>query len=204
MKSGLTGAQILVLIVIDGQYRDYLDYTAKPPKEVLLTEKLLATKIPDILRASQVDLKIFSAGGGEVFLEDFAASLSRAKIQMPNGSGVLYKSGPLIDGEDKGPEVRQELVLDSLTAGRLLTSIKVYHAAKFDGIEFLYDDQSSQIFGGRCADTNTSEFPIDARKGESLIGFCVWLNEGITGLEILTSFGRRSTCYGCSTAGVSR
>lgn len=171
---------------------------------MLVTEKDLLAKLPDILKTSRIDLKVFSAGRGEIVLEDFAAASRQARVQMPNGIGALFKSASLFGGDKKVPEKKQELVFDSLTAGRLLTNIKVYHATKFDGIEFLYDDQSRQLFGNKCPETNTSEFAIDARKGESLIGFCVRSNSTITGVEILTSFGRRSSCYGSSEIGVSR
>lgn len=171
---------------------------------MILTDKDLLSRTPDITKSSRIDLKIFSAARGEIMLEDFATALKRARLQVPNGVGALFKSVSLKNGEEKVSGKKQELVLDSLTAGRLLTGIKVYHATKFDGIEFLYDDQSSQLFGNKCSESDASEFAIDARKGESLLGFCVRSNSDISGLEILTSFGRRSTYYGSLENGVMK
>ena len=41
---------------------------------------------------------------------------------------------------------------------KLLTSIKVYHGFALDGLEFLYEDSTSQVFGKRGGQPGGSEF----------------------------------------------
>jgi hypothetical protein len=98
----------------------------------------------------------------------------------------------------------QEVILQSITTGSLLTGIRVFHnSTGLEGLEFLYEDTSSQLFGSRggsssttTEDAKTSDFALDARKGEVLMGFCVRAQMFVDGIEILTSFGRKSPIFG--------
>ena len=107
---------------------------------------------------------------------------------------------------------------------KLLTCIKVYHGFALDGIEFLYEDSTSQLFGKRGGGPGGSEFRfgalltpqptafipelqliivlgIDTRRGEILTGFYLRAGLWIDGIEILTSLGRRSGVFGNPVGG---
>lgn len=198
--SGIT----LVLIFADGTYRDYIEYTAKQEREVLLQEELIRSKLPDIPRSAKVKLQIFSAGQGETTIEDFHA-VRNSKIQLPNGFGSAFKSSSLGTPSAVGSQ-SQQVILHSITTGRMLTGIRVFHSkSALDGLEFQYEDSSSQLFGhnnsgsGDANDKNRGvvDFVLDARKGECLLGFQLGVSAGkfVDGFEILTSFGRRSSIF---------
>ncbi|KAF8250105.1 hypothetical protein K440DRAFT_597519 [Wilcoxina mikolae CBS 423.85] len=203
--AGASSGVALVLIYVGDTYRDYIEYTTKPEREVLLQEDFIRSKLPDIHRSAIVKLKVYSAGQGETIVEDFHAARN-LKVQLPNGYGSAFKSSSLGPSETADPQ-SQQVILHSITTGRMLTGIRVFHtSAAWDGLEFLYEDSSSQLFGhrGTTGDANSSkkpavsDFTLDARKGESLLGFQLRVCGGrfVDGIEILTSFGRRSSVFG--------
>jgi hypothetical protein len=208
--AGASSGVALVLIYVGGTYRDFIEYTTKPEREVLLQEDLIRSKLPDLHRSAIIKLKVFSAGQGETIVEDFHAARN-LKVQLPNGYGSAFKSSSLGPLETAGSH-SQQVILHSITTGRMLTGIRVfYNSAAWDGLEFLYEDSSSQLFGhrGTTGDANNSkgpavsDFTLDTRKGESLLGFQLRVRAGrfADGIEILTSFGRRSSVFGNSQGG---
>ena len=70
-----------------------------------------------------------------------------------------------------------------------------------DGIEFCYEDATSQLFGKRGGKPGGDEFVLDTRRGEILLGFYVRAGLWIDGIEILTSLGRKSGVYGNAAGG---
>ncbi|PWW80677.1 hypothetical protein C7212DRAFT_350072 [Tuber magnatum] len=198
----VAGAQsgiVLVEIYTDGVYRAHREFTNKPEREVSLLEDDLRGSLPDSHKNRPMKLRIYSAGQGEAVVEDFS-TVKSSKVQLPNGYGVAFKSSSL--GRPKaGGSIPQQLILHTVTPGRMLTSIRVFHNSALGGLEFMYEDSSTQLFGRRESSENqgkfeVSDFPLDTRKGESLLGFCVRSGAQVDGIEILTSFGRRSPMFG--------
>jgi hypothetical protein len=196
-SSGVT----LILIYTGDTYRTFIEYTSKPEREVMIQEEFLRSKLPDVPKNAPITLKIFSASQGETVVEDFQAARNM-KVQLPKGHGTAYMSA--VFGAATPDSQSQEVILQSITTGSLLTGIRVFHnSTGLEGLEFLYEDTSSQLFGSRggsCSttteDAKTSDFALDARKGEVLMGFCVRAQMFVDGIEILTSFGRKSSIFG--------
>lgn len=189
----------LVKIYTDGVYRAHMEFTTKIEREALLLENELREKLPQDCRSKSMKLKIYSAGQGRAIVEDFSATKG-SRVQLSNGYGVAFKS--LLFGLSETYESQpQEIFLHTLTPGRMLTSIRIFHSDALDGLEFMYEDSSSQLFGHRgdkkeSGTTEISDFSLDTRKGESLLGFCVRSGSYVDGIEIITSFGRRSPLFG--------
>ena len=70
-----------------------------------------------------------------------------------------------------------------------------------DGIEFVYEDGHGELFGQRGGRPGGSEFPLDIRNAETVIGFYVRAGAWIDGVQILTSTGRRSEIFGNANGG---
>jgi hypothetical protein len=79
--------------------------------------------------------------------------------------------------------------------------VKIYHGFALDGIEFVYEDSTSQLFGKRGGKPGGSEFNLDTRRGEHIIGFQVRSGFWIDGIAIMTSLGRKSSVYGNPNGG---
>lgn len=188
----------LVEIHTDDVYRAHMEFTTKIEREALLLETELRERLPQDCRSKAMKLKIYSAGQGQTIIKDFSAAKG-SKVQLPNGYGVAFKSSSLGLSETSGSKP-QEVFLHTSTQRRMLTSIRIFHSSALDGLEFMYEDSSSQLFGhrgsGKEGPTEVSDFSLDARRGESLLGFCVRSGSYVDGIEILTSLGRRSPLFG--------
>lgn len=176
-----------------------MEFTTKIEREALLLESELRERLPQDCRSKSMKLKIYSAGQGRAIIENFSATTG-SKVQLPNGYGVAFKSSSFGLSETPGSQP-QEIFLHTLTPGRMLTSVRVFHSYALDGLEFMYEDSSSQLFGHRengkeGETTEVSDFSLDTRKGESLLGFCVRSGSYVDGIEIITSLGRRSPLFG--------
>ena len=91
-------------------------------------------------------------GQGKHVVDDISQLTSKkALVKMPRGQmGFRGSRHGMSQMEGSQPE---ELVLQSaLDQTKVLMSIKVYHGFAVDGLEFLYEDSSRQLFGKRGGD----------------------------------------------------
>ena len=128
------------------------------PKVTDLSEKELRQLLPEEKRKKKLKLEIFSAGLGKHVVEDLAQLTSRSStVKLPNGS-LGYKSSKLGYSQMEGSEPEEVILQHPFIHTKLLTSIKVYHGAALDGVEFCYEDLTSQMFGKRGGTPGGSEF----------------------------------------------
>lgn len=190
----------MVLVFVGNVFQGYLEYSTKAEREVAITEDLLRTKLPKEQKLVDIQLQVFTAGQGQLKVDDFAEARN-AKHQLMNGFGTAFKS-ELFGGPRKDDQSVQTLVLKTLTKGNTLMSIRASRTEKaLVSLEFVFDDGSTQIFGNpeTIEATTCSEFSFEARKGECLLGFC--LKPGIQ-LEAMTSNGRVSSFFGKEHSGM--
>lgn len=212
----------------DETCRAWLEYSngdvqpGGPPRQILLTENDLKARLPEDRKSSKkLRIKIFSAGQGSHEIFDFNALLKSKNhlVKLPNGQSG-FKGCKLGESAQEGSKAEQIILETAHMQTKLLTSIKVYHGFALDGLEFLYEDSTSQLFGKRGGQPGGSEFmfgalkvptrsmsirnthqTIDTRRGEILLGFYLRAGIWIDGIEILTSLGRRSGVYGNANGG---
>lgn len=195
----------LILIYAGDCYQNHIEYTTKLEREVTITEDLLRSKFPKDQKPVDVQLHIYTAGQGELRVPSFAAARN-AKHQLPNGFGLAYTSAAVKLGASvcgspgKTDQSLQTLILKTLTKGSTLMAIRAHRTEDaLTGLEFLYEDGLSQCFGNKeGSDLISSEFTLDARKGECLLGFC--LKPGIK-MEALTNYARMSAFFGKELGG---
>lgn len=220
-----TGIAFVEIIANDEETcRAWLEYSTGnvqsggPPRQIVLTESDLKARLPDGTKVKKLGIKVHSAGQGIQEVEDFA-QLVKSKgniVKIPNGqTGFIGRK--LGQSGQQGSQPQQVILENAHIQTKLLTSIKVYHGVALDGLEFFYEDSTSQLFGKRGGQPGGSEFflgkscnsmciqPIsyflDTRRGEILLGFYLRAGLWIDGIEILTSLGRRSGVYGNARAG---
>ena len=172
------------------------------PRQVALVDSILRGLLPKEKRNLRLKIVLHSAGGGEHVVEDFSqlANQKLARVRLPDGRWG-YRGSKLGYSQMDGSEP-QELIFESThIQKKLLLSIKVYHGLAIDGIEFFYDDSESQLFGKRGGKPGGSEFMLDTRRGELLMGFALRVGLWIDGLQILTSLGRKSDWFGNPNGG---
>ncbi|KAF2814289.1 uncharacterized protein BDZ99DRAFT_380744 [Mytilinidion resinicola] len=183
---------------------EYFDPTSgkSPPAHVSLTESDLRDRLPRDKRNKKLKLEIYSTGGGKHVVEDFSqlANTKNCRVRLPDGRWG-FRGSKLGFSQMEGSQP-QEVIIDSCyIQTKLLKTIRVYHGFAVDGIEFFYEDSESQLFGKRGGKAGGSEFTLDTRRGELLMGFYLRAGLWIDGLQILTSLGRKSEIFGNPTGG---
>ncbi|KAJ5174438.1 uncharacterized protein N7482_000315 [Penicillium canariense] len=173
------------------------------PKQVTITENELRQQVfgSEKEKKKKIRMVVFSGALGSYTVEDVGALKSKdSLVKLPKGQSG-YKSGTLGCSTMEGSEPEQLLLECAFIKTKLLTSVKVYHGSAVDGIEFCYEDSTSQLFGKRGGKPGGDEFVLDTRRGEILLGFYVRAGLWIDGIEILTSLGRKSGFYGNAAGG---
>ncbi|KAL1982447.1 hypothetical protein VTN96DRAFT_1294 [Rasamsonia emersonii] len=171
------------------------------PRQVTVTESELRQQLPAEKQKKKVRLEIFSGGLGSHTVPDLSSLRSKQSlVKLPKGQ-TGYKGSMLGFSQLEGSQPEQVILESAFIQTKLLTSIKVYHGEALDGLEFCYEDATSQLFGKRGGKPGGDEFVFDTRRGENLLGFYVRAGAWIDGIEILTSLGRKSGVYGNAKGG---
>ena len=193
------------------------------PKTVVTSEEELRRKAFDSGREKKKNMRveIFSGACGQRTIDNSKQlETKHCRVKLPNGQDG-FKGGELGFSQLDGSEPEQVLLDSALKSSKLLTSIRVYHGLGLDGLEFFYEDSTSQLFGkrggkpggddfvfGKCCTYMAMAEPLelnqmlpDTRRGEILLGFYVRAGAWIDGIEILTNTGRRSGVFGNVTGG---
>ncbi|WEW55182.1 hypothetical protein PRK78_000611 [Emydomyces testavorans] len=191
--------------------RAYLDYINGDlgtnnnglSKQVTITEDDIRARLPDSRKKEKgLKLVIYSGSLYSHIVDDISQLTAKSStVKLPNGQ-IGYRSNKL--GSTLSPaSVSQDLILDfAVIQTKLLTSIKAYHDCfSINGIEFCYEDATSQFFGSRSQSANISEYVLDTRKGELLTGFYVRAAQKVEGIGIITNMGKINGVFGNATAG---
>ncbi|KAJ9482017.1 hypothetical protein VN97_g11432 [Penicillium thymicola] len=185
---------------------EYLNGESSPnglPRQVAVTEIELRQRVYGTEKEKKKNIRLVVCSGalGSYTVENIGDLKSKNSLVKLPKSQSGFKSGRLGQSAMEGSEPEQVLLECAFIKTKLLTSIKVYHGNAVDGIEFFYEDATSQLFGKRGGKPGGDEFVLDTRRGEILLGFYVRAGLWIDGIEILTSLGRKSGIYGNATGG---
>jgi hypothetical protein len=183
-------------------YIEYFDPTGSkpPPNHVSLIENDLRDRLPKDRRNKKLQLEIFSAGQGKHVIQDFSqlANAKNCRVRLPDGRWG-FRGSKLGFSQMDGSKPEELIIESSYIQTKLLKTIRVWHGFAVDGIELIYEDSESQMFGKRGG--KPSDFSLDTRRGELLMGFYLRAGLWIDGIQILTSMGRKSEIFGNRTGG---
>lgn len=123
------------------------------PNHYSLTEQEARERLPEQKRKLPLRLKVFSGGGGCLEIDDFQQLASKASsLKLTSGpmGRTAYRSKK-VGLLSSDPESTQEVVFQSaMQSGRVLSRIVAFSdEAAMHGLEFVYDDNSSQLLGSR-------------------------------------------------------
>lgn len=170
------------------------------PRQLQISESELRSKMNGKSKG-KLKLEIHAAGRGQHTIEDFGQLGSKAsRVKLPDGR-TGYKGGRLGFSNMQGSRPEEVHFWYATDTRKLLRSVRVYHGLALDGIEFMYDDQTSQLFGGRGGAPGGTDFPLDTRRGETITGFHLRAGVWVDGVQILTSLGRKSDIFGNAGGG---
>ncbi|KAM0322409.1 hypothetical protein ACHAQA_009476 [Verticillium albo-atrum] len=188
--------------------RNWIDFGTREglPKQQIISEQHIRERLPEAMRKGNVRLRVLSGGGGSLIIGDLKRLCSKEsslKLTGPLAPGPLsqtaYRSMRVGLPGKEGSEP-QEVVFQR--EGRVLIRVVVYHdPAAVYGIEFVYEDTSTQLLGTRAGNEGGDTFSLDLRRGEYITGFHVRAGDMINGLAIITSLGEMSLTYGNAQGG---
>lgn len=183
---------------------EYVDRGTGPlgPRQITLTEQELRERVGEPKSHKKLRLKIFSMGLGEQEIEDFGQLVSKgAKIKLPGGREG-FRGSKLGFSQMEGSKPQELILQSSAEKHKLLTCVRVYHGFALDGLEFVYADGETQLFGKKGGKDGGDEFYLDAsRRAEVICGFVVRAGAWIDGIQIITNIGRRSEFFGNKNGG---
>ncbi|KAH7325097.1 putative peptidase family-domain-containing protein [Stachybotrys elegans] len=191
---------------------EYLSDNGSVQRQVTLTEQDLRARLPEAKRKGRVKITIKSYGGGSLTIDDFktfASKSSSIKLGSLLGSALVsgktaFRSGRIGPANVDKSNVHEVIFTSAVKQDRVLSRVVVYHGQAVEGLEFIYDDDSRQMFGKGDSKDNIDTFEFDVRRGEYISGFTIQADEAINGIRILTSIGRKSPMFGGAQGGAAQ
>ena len=142
------------------EYSNVDGLSNSPPRQVVLTEDDLLSRLAQDKKQKKLKLSIHSIGQGSHTVDDFSQLKSKSSVvKMPNGQ-MAFKSSQLGTSQQAGSRPEQVILESAVKQTKLLTSIRIYHGFALDGIEFFYEDSTSQLFGKRGGQIGGSDFML--------------------------------------------
>ncbi|PKS07098.1 hypothetical protein jhhlp_005697 [Lomentospora prolificans] len=206
-----TGISFLEIFVEgDDVCRTWIEYPVEngaPQRQIDLVEDELRAHLPNsVKRGAKLKLSVKSYGGGNIDIPDFKTLCSKESTVKLGKTGRLGFRGQMVGlSRLQNTQAHEVVFVPSGSKGktRVVSKIVVFHGRAVDGLEFVFDDGSVEMFGkkGGKPGGDTFDLVLDIRRGEYLAGFHVRAGAWIDGIQILTSVGRKSQIYGNSKGG---
>lgn len=132
---------------------------------VSLSEQDLRNRLPEGKRKGRLRISVKSHGGGTLEVDDFGKLCSKeACLKLPSAVPGLPKNAfrgkKLGLSQMEGSEAHEFIFTSALRQDRVLSRIIFYHGLAVDGLEFVYDDDSRQLFGKRGGKEGGDSFDI--------------------------------------------
>ncbi|KAK4040996.1 putative peptidase family-domain-containing protein [Parachaetomium inaequale] len=178
-------------------------------RSVSLSEQDLRGRLPEGKRKGRLRLSAKSYGGGTLDVDDFGklcskeAACLRIPSALPGLPKTAFRGKRLGLSQTEGSEGHEFVFTSALKQDRVLSRVVFYHGLAVDGMEFVYDDDSRQLFGKKGGKAGGDVFDMDIRRGEYITGFFVRSGFWIDAIQLLTSLGRRSPLFGNTHGGDS-
>lgn len=131
------------------------------PKQITVTESELRQRLSCSDRdkkKKKLKLVVVSGALGSYTVDDTGNLGSKLSLVKLPKSQSGYKSGKLGFSQMDGSAPEQLLLDCAFNSTKLLTSVKIYHGFALDGLEFFYEDATSQLFGKRGGKPGGDEF----------------------------------------------
>ena len=154
----------------DGICRSWVEFPSETPgsqvpRSVTLSEADLRSRLPEEKQRGVLKISIKSCGGGNLDIDDFhrLVSAEESSVKLENGR-TAFMSKSLGLGNTPGSSRSRLIFTSAERASRVLSRVVVYHGMAVDGIEFCYDDNSSQLFGKRGGKPGGDNFELSKKR----------------------------------------
>ena len=165
MVTAATGITWIEIFAEEERCKSHIEYTdgnggGAPPRQISLTEADIRSRLSEDRRGKKLKLEIFSGGQGSRVVEDFGQLASKhSTVKLPNGQ-LGFRGSKLGFSQMEGSKPEELILQSAMSQTKLLVQVKVYHGFALDGIEFVYEDFTSQLFGKRGGKEGGSKFDL--------------------------------------------
>ncbi|KAL5606430.1 hypothetical protein BROUX41_002846 [Berkeleyomyces rouxiae] len=197
-----TSGIAFVEIRVEGEEicRAWIEYPLDPnsvQRQISIYENDVRLRLPESHRQKKLCISVHSVGGGSMEITNFEQMCSKSAYFKLDTGKMASRSQYL--GRFDQEKSQDEVFISSTKPDRVMSKMIVYSGLAVDGLEFVYDDASSQLFGQKGGSPHMFEF--DIRRGEYISGFLVRSGAYIDAIQIKTSLGRKSELYGNAHGG---
>jgi hypothetical protein len=124
-----------------------LESGAGPQKQLALCDAELRARLPKEKRQGDMKVCIWSHGGGSIVVGDFKTLCSKKNsLKLENGK-MGYRSQKLGLSRTEDSQPVEVILTSAVKQNRVLSRVVFYHDEACGGMEFAYDDNSTQLFG---------------------------------------------------------
>lgn len=116
-------------------------------RQINLVESDLRARLPPEKRKARIKISIKSHAGGSLDIDDFKKFVSKESFVKIDSGRTAFRSRKLGHSNMNGSEPCDIVFTSAAKQDRVLSRVIVYHGSAIDGLEFIYDDDSSQLFG---------------------------------------------------------
>lgn len=142
----------------DGVCKSWIEYPLESGspimRQVVLTEEDLRNRLPEAKRKKDpIKISIRSWGGGILDVPDIRQLTSKESTTKLSGGLLMgrsaFRSCQLGRGKMENTEAQEVMFTSAQRQDRVMSRVIFYHGRALDGLEFVYDDGSRQLFGRR-------------------------------------------------------
>lgn len=148
----------------DDVCRTWLEFGANTPttgqRQINLIEEDLRARLSQPKKKGKLRVYIKSHGGGFLDIPDFKQFVSKDSfLKLDNGRSA-FRSQVLGHSSLEGSQPQETVFSSALRSDRVMARVIVYHGAAIDGLEFFYDDNTSQLFGKKGGKQGGDKFEL--------------------------------------------
>ncbi|KAG6031228.1 hypothetical protein E4U40_007321 [Claviceps sp. LM458 group G5] len=172
-------------------------------RQLALTEQDLRARMPEAKRKGRMSISIKSHGGGSLTIADFREFTSKGSMVKLGGNKLAFRSQVLGVAKTDDCEQQDLVFTSALKTDKVMSQVIAYHNSALHGLEFVYDDNTTQLLGEKREPDASQTFDFDVRRGEYLSGLLIRAGSQIEGIQLLTSLGRKSPVFGNARGGTA-
>lgn len=136
------------------------DATITGQRQISLNEQDLRSRLPPNKKKGVVRVSIKSHGGGSLDIDDFKKFVSGGSAVKIEGGKYAMRSMKVGQSALDGSQAQDVVFTSAVKQDRVLSRVVVYHGLGLDGLEFIYDDGESQLFGNKGGKPGGSGFDL--------------------------------------------
>lgn len=133
-------------------------------RQMALNEQDLRARLPETKRKGRISVSIKSYGGGALTIDDFGEFTSK-KGMVKLGAGKMASRSQKLGSQSTEDDVQQDFIFTSAAQqDRVMSQVVAYHGAAVEGLEFFYDDNTSQLLGNKGTKERSGVFEFGRAK----------------------------------------